>query len=95
MVGITEREFQALCDSVLAEREAILRHNPMGTPEETLLWMLLGVLISYLSLDASETPCFPGRTGSGAFRSAILQIVAQKRTEDFDARPYLEDFASR
>ena len=95
MAGITELEFSKLCASVSAEREAIVRHNPMRTPEETLLWMLLGVLISYLSLDAAETPCFPGNTDANVFRDAILQIVARKRTEEFDALPYLAEFTDQ
>ena len=95
MSGITELEFRGLCKSVSSEREAIVRHNPIGTPEETLLWMLLGVLISYLSLDAAETPCFPGSTSADVFRDAILQIVERKRTEEFDALPYLAEFANQ
>jgi hypothetical protein len=90
MSKISETEFQKIVDGIYAEREAILRHNPIGTKEETLLWMLLSVLISYLSLSEQETPCFPGAPTAETYRQAIL-FVLQTRA-DFNPEIYLDEF---
>ena len=90
MTRISETEFARLCAGIYEDRESIHRHNPIGTLEETLLWMLLSVLISYLSLSEVETPCFPtGKPTAETYRQAILFILRDRKTEDFDAGKYL------
>ncbi len=90
MNKITEREFARICEDIYAERELICRHNPIGTREETLLWMLLSCLIIYLSLPEIETPCFSGTPTAQLYREAILFVLSKAKTEDFDAAPYLD-----
>jgi hypothetical protein len=90
MTKISEKEFARICAGIYEERESIFRHNPIGTREETLLWMLLSVLVSYLSLSEIETPCFNGRPTEETYREAILFILRDRKTEDFDAKDYLE-----
>jgi hypothetical protein len=53
--------------------------------------MLLSVLISYLSLDENEIPCFPNATNAETYRNAILFIVQARKTEDFAVEKYLEN----
>jgi len=89
MRKITESEFARICENISADREAIIRYNPVGTAEETLLWMLLSVLVSYLSLDEQETPCFTGMPDADTYRKAILHVLAA-RNADFDAGPHIE-----
>lgn len=90
MIKISEREFARICEGISNDRAVIYRHNPIGTPEETLLWMLLGCLISYLSLAEIETPCFTGKPTAETYRSAILFVLKDRKTEDFDAESYLD-----
>lgn len=90
MTKITEREFARICDGIYEDRESICRHNPIGTPEETLLWMLLSCLISYLSLAEIETPCFTGAPTAETYREAILFVLKSRKAEDFDAEIYLD-----
>ena len=90
MTRITEAEFARICDGIAADRESIIRHNPIGTPEITLLWMLLSVLISYLSLTEIETPCFTGMPTAETYRQAIQFVIEARRAEDFDVGPYLD-----
>ena len=85
MTRITEQEFSRICRGIYEDRETILKHNPIGTREETLLWMLLGILISYLSLSEIETPCFTGMPSVETYRQAILFILKNRKTEEFDA----------
>lgn len=90
MVLITETEFQRICDGIREDRNAIIRHNPIGTPEEILLWMLLSCLISYLSLSEQETPCFTGKPDAETYRNAILFVLRDRRATDFDVPQALE-----
>jgi hypothetical protein len=89
MAKITETQFSHLCDQIIADRKGIVGSNPIGTAEETLLWMLLGVLVSYLSLSDQETPCFIGIPDAETYRKAILHVLRGRMKPVFDAEPYL------
>ncbi len=91
MTKITEQEFSRICGGIFEDRDKIIKHNPIGTHEETLLWMLLSILISYLSLSEIETPCFTGMPTAETYRQAILFILKDRKTEEFDAEGYLDD----
>lgn len=92
MIKISEAEFAKICNGIYEDREIIIKHNPLGSDEEILLWMLLSILISYLSLDEKEIPCFPNSTNLETYRQAILFIVQDRKTEDFDSEKYLSKF---
>jgi len=91
MTKISEREFSRICKGIFEDRDKIIEHNPIGTHEEILLWMLLSILISYLSLSEIETPCFTGIPTAETYRQAILFILKNRKTEEFDAERYLND----
>ena len=90
MTKISEAEFVRICDGIHEDREAIVSHNPIGTPEEIVLWMLLSCLNSYLSLTDVEVPCFNGKPDAETYRNAILHILRSRRSNDFDAGPFLD-----
>ncbi|MCA1622253.1 MAG: hypothetical protein LC768_00745 [Acidobacteria bacterium] len=89
MKKISEREFARICEGIIEDRETICKHNPIGMPEEILLWMLLSCLISYLSLSEIETPCFNGKPNAETYRDAILFVLKNRKTENFEAELYL------
>lgn len=89
MTKISENEFAEICRGIYQDRATIYKHNPIGTPEETLLWMLMSCLHSYLSLTELETPCFNGMPDAKTYRDAVLFILKNKKKEDFDAEIYL------
>jgi hypothetical protein len=91
MTRLTEAEFARICGGIYEDRESIIKHNPVGTREEILLWMLLGCLVSYLSLAEIETPCFTGRPDAATYRQAVLFILKDRKAEDFDVEKYLEN----
>ena len=91
MIRISEAEFARICAGIRRDREVIRRHNPIGTYEETLLWMLLSCLISYLSLSEIETPCFTGMPDADTYRKAIAYILKDRKIENFDAEIYLDN----
>lgn len=88
--SITESEFGRIVAGIVEDRASIIKHNPIGTPEETLLWMLMSSLVIYLSLDDVETPCFTGRPDEQSYRAAIRFILSKRKAEDFDPEPYLD-----
>ena len=90
---MTEAELERLVDGIVADREVIVRSNPIGTPEEILLWMLLGCLVSYLDLSETETPCFSGVPTAETYREAIEFVIRNRRNGEFVAAPYLDKFA--
>ena len=89
MTSITEAEFARIVTGIIADRDSIIRHNPVGTPEEILLWMLLACLTSYLNLTDHETPCFTGRPDANTYREAIIYVLRDRRADDFDAALHL------
>ena len=87
---ISEGQLSTICDGIRANRDSIIRHNPMGPDDEVLLWMLLNSLVLYLSLDEMETPCFTGKADAATYRNAISYILEDRRSEDFDIDLYLD-----
>ncbi len=90
MTKISEGEFARLCEGIREDRAQIYKHNPVGTERETLFWMLLSVLISYLSLQEIETPCFSGMPTEATYREAILFVLKNRMKNEFDAEKYLD-----
>lgn len=91
MAAISETEVKRICAGIYEDREMICRHNPIGSREETLLWMFLSCLISYLSLSEIETPCFTGKPNAETYREAILFVLKGRQTGHFDAEKYLNE----
>lgn len=90
MNKISEQEFARISLGIYDDRDSIFRHNPIGTRDETLLWMLLSCLVSYLSLTEIETPCFTGMPDAATYRNAILYVLQDRRIEDFAIEKYLD-----
>ena len=87
---ISEAEFARICDGIFEDRESIIKHNPLGTHEEILLWMLLSCLISYLNLSDIETPCFNGKPDAKMYRDAIILVLDNRKTTNFDAERWVQ-----
>ena len=90
MTLISEPELARIVTGILEDRDSIIKHNPIGTEEEILLWMLLAILSSYLNLTEQETPCFTGKPNSDTYREAIRFIVRPRLSGDFDIEQYLD-----
>lgn len=87
---ISENEFARICKGINEDREIICKHNPIGTGEEILLWMLTSVLVSYLSLEEIETPCFSGKPNAQTYRDAVSFMLTGRKNPDFDEAAYLQ-----
>jgi len=91
MTRISEAEFARICGGIIEDRESIIKHNPLGTREEILLWMLLMCLVSYLNLSEIETPCFAGVPDANTYRDAIYFVLRERRSDNFDIDKYLTE----
>ncbi len=94
MTKISEAEFARICQGIIEDRESIIKHNPIGTSEEILLWMLLSCLISYLNLSDLETPCFTGKPDAKTYRDAVIFVLKERRVDDFDVDKYLNEMTN-
>ena len=89
MKTITETKFEHICRQIIEDRDVIIRNNPIGSDQEILLWMLIGTLISYLSLSETETPSFNGKPDSGVYRDAMRFVLKGRMENDFDPEPHI------
>ena len=94
MACISEAKFAEICNGIRSDREMIVKHNPIGTEDEVLLWMLLSCLISFLSLTEMETPCFTGRPDTDTYRNAVEFVLKGRQVEHFDPTPHIERMLS-
>ena len=90
MTKISEAEFARICQGISDDRESIIKHNPIGPPDEILLWMLLSCLISYLNLSEIETPGFVGKPDVRTYQDAIVLVLKERTITDFDTSRYLD-----
>jgi hypothetical protein len=94
MTKISEAEFARIVNGIAADRESIIKHNPLGTDEEILLWMLLSCLASYLNLSDAETPCFNGKPNAATYRDAIKFVLKNRLDATINADEYLRSVFS-
>ena len=92
---IGEDEFVKFCGGIKADRASICKHNPLGTDEEILLWMMLGVLVTFLSLPEIETPCLSGKPDAETYRQAILFVLKKRKSGDFEVEKYLAELTEK
>ncbi len=95
MNEISETELSRICEGIRADRDKIIKHNPIGSDAEVLLWMLLNCLNSYLSLSEMEMPCFTGKPDEATYREAILYVLRKRAAGDFDAESYIDNLVSK
>lgn len=90
MACISETRFAEICSGIRDDRAAIIKHNPIGTDDEVLLWMLLSCLVTYLSLSDEQAPCFTGRPDAKTYRDAILFVLKGRCENGFDPEPHVD-----
>ena len=95
MTRISESELRKIVDEIVTDRQSIIRHNPLGTDEEILLWMLLSSLVVYLNLNELETPCFTGRPDAATYRTAIEFVLKDRLTDKFDVGGLLDKLSAK
>ncbi len=92
---ITEKEFEKLCNNVYSDREAIYPLNPNVSHREALLWMLLGNLVSLLSVPILEQPSVYGGTSSDPYASAVIEIILRHASPAFDPAIHISKLSDK
>lgn len=91
METITEQEFKNLCDDIYRDRAEIYPFNPNVSQREALLWMLLGTLVSLLSVPILEQPSVYNSTNSDPYGSAVVELLKHRALPAFDPKIYLTE----
>ena len=92
---ISEEEFKRLCDRIYGDRFEIYGFNPAASPRDALLWMLLGCLISLLSISYEELEALVDSSGSRDYGDVVCRLLRERAEPFFDPRPYVEELVER
>jgi hypothetical protein len=95
MSTITEEEFRKLCDDIYADRQQVYAFNPNVSRREALLWMLLGCLVSLLSIPILEQPGVYGGSSPDPYGDAICEVLQDHTETAFDPRAYLLELSRK
>lgn len=95
METITEQEFEKLCEDVYAEREEIYPLIPNLSRREALLWMLLGSLVSLLSVPVEEQPDIESGATSDPYGDAIIELLQPRARPAFDPQIHLATLSDK
>jgi hypothetical protein len=92
---ISEEEFGRLCDEVYRDRLEIYDFNPNVTKREAVLWMLLGCLISLLSVTDAELQSLLDSSGQDPYGESICTLLSARAAPPFDPQPFVEELSKR
>jgi hypothetical protein len=95
MSTISEHEFKKLCDDIYADRFQIYTYNPNVSRREALLWMLLGCLVTLLSVPILEQPGVYGGASDDPYGTAVCDVLKDRMEQDFDPQTYLDELSGR
>lgn len=90
---ISEQEFIKLCDDVYADRHQIYEFNPNVTRREAVMWMLLGCLLSLLSIPVTEQSNLFDNASTDIYTDALRKILQQHSHPPFDPQPHLAELS--
>lgn len=94
METITGHEFKKLCDDIYRDRYELYPLNPNVSHREALLWMLLGSLVSLLSVPILEQPSVYNG-GADPYGEAIIELLRERALPVFDPKVYLKALSER
>ncbi|HEY0004499.1 MAG TPA: hypothetical protein VGB17_06780 [Pyrinomonadaceae bacterium] len=95
MATISEQEFKKLCDDIYLDRHQVYGFVPGFGRGEALLWMLLGCLLSLLSVPPSEQPSEGEAASPDPYGDAIRELLRQRMSPPFDPHLYLSELARK
>ena len=95
MTTISEMEFKRLCDDIYADRRQVYAFNPNVSRREALAWMLLGCLVSLLSIPILEQPSVYRGASSDPYGDAIREVLKDHTEPAFDPEIYLLELSER
>jgi hypothetical protein len=96
MSTISEEQFKKLCDDIYADRFLIYTYHPNASSHrEALLWMMLGCLVSLLSIPLLEQPSVYGGASSDPYGEAIIEVLNGRMEPGFDPQAHLGELSRK
>ncbi|HEV7860820.1 MAG TPA: hypothetical protein VGO91_19525 [Pyrinomonadaceae bacterium] len=92
---MTAQEFEKLCRDIYADRRQIYSFNPNVSHREALLWMLLGCLVSLLSVPILDQPSVYGGSRTDPYADAICELLKPRMNPAFNPRIYLDELTEK
>jgi hypothetical protein len=92
---MTAEEFEKLCRDIYADRRQIYSFNPNASHREALLWMLLGCLVSLLSVPILDQPGVYGGSSTDPYADAICELLQPRMNPAFEPRVYLDELTEK
>jgi hypothetical protein len=92
---ISEVEFRGLCEEIYRDRFEIYDFNPGATRREAILWMLLGCLISLLSVGDDEVQSLADSSSRDPYADAVCKLLRERGAPPFAAQPLVEELSKR
>lgn len=84
-----------MCEEIYADRDSIFSYVPGLSRRDALLWMLLGCLVSLLSVPEDEQPCVHAGASEDPYGDAICGLLQRRAPTAFNPRPHLEKLSKR
>lgn len=88
---ISESELRRICDEIYRDRFSIYDFNPNAGHAEAVQWMLLGCLISRLSITDEELQ----KLDAASYTEAIVKFLKERGTGGFDAGNIVDELTER
>ena len=95
MSVISEQEFIKLCDDIYADRHQLYEFNPSVARREAVLWMLLGCLLSLLSIPDAEQPGLFNGASSDPYADAISALLRNRTRPPFEPQAHLASLSAK
>jgi hypothetical protein len=95
VITISEQDFAKLCDDAYRDRELIYSYNPNMNPVDCLEWMILGCLITLLSIEEADQANAFSESTEHPYGEAIVKLLENRMTEPFDADAHLKQLSGK
>ncbi|MDX6692772.1 MAG: hypothetical protein QOF02_375 [Blastocatellia bacterium] len=95
MSFITEQEFIKLCDELYADRHQLYAFNPNIARREAVLWMLLGCLLSLLSIPDAEQSGLLNGASADPYAAAVSELLRTRMRPPFEPQVHLAELSKK
>lgn len=92
---ISEADFEKLCDEIYRDRFEIYDFNPGASKREAVLWMLLGCLISLLSVTDAELQSLVDSSSQDPYGESVCKLLRARGSPPFDPQPFVEELSKK
>jgi hypothetical protein len=92
---ISEGELKRLCDEIYRDRFEIYEFNPGAPKREAVRWMLLGCLISLLSVTDAELQALVDSSSLDPYGESVCKLLQERASPPFDPQPHVEELSKR